>query len=142
MSLYSNYHLHNNDNKIRLNFPLKDFQTLVIDSIIFWIYKLDTQIFTDGSIQGGYTGWVKTIGEIIVILIMTLPPEIISEIQNLSNNSTLTKSRGGTKKRKRKTNTRKNTKKGSRNKRDKNIKNIDINRCSRIIFIYIKKFSI
>jgi hypothetical protein len=118
VSLYSNYHLRNNDKKRRVDFPLKDFQTLVIDSIIYWIYKLNTQKFSDGSIQGGYTGWVKTIGEILVILLNTLPPEILSEIQKLSDNSTLPPT-GGTRKRKRKTNTRKKPTKGSRNKKQK-----------------------
>jgi len=123
VSLYSNYHLLNNDNKRRVDFPLKDFQTLVIDTLIYWIYKLNTQKFSDGSIQGGYLGWVKTIGEILVILLNTLPPEILPEIQKLSDNSTLPPT-GGTRKRKRKTNTRKKKTKNSKNKRNKRHKKI------------------
>lgn len=123
VSLYSNYKLDNNDNKMRLDIPLKIFQALVIDSIILWIYKLNTQDFTDGSIQGGYIEWSKITGEIQVILVMTLPAEILSEIIILSSNSITEikkeESTGGTRKRKRKTNTRKKTTKNSRNKRHK-----------------------
>lgn len=123
VSLYSNYNLDNNDNKMRWDIPLKNFQALVIDSIILWIYKLNTQDFTDGSIQGGYTEWSKITGEIQVILVMTLPAEILSEILILSNNSITERKKeesiGGTRKRKRKTNTRKKTTKNSRNKRHK-----------------------
>jgi hypothetical protein len=117
--LYLNNHSRINDRKMRVDLSLQEFQTLVIDTLITWIYILDTQKFTNGSIQGRYIDWGYAIGEILAILIMALPDEIVPEIVKLSNDSTQTVSRGGTRKRKRKTNTRKKVKKGSRNKRHK-----------------------
>ena len=119
VSLYLNNHSHNNDTKKRVDLSLQEFQTFVIDTLITWIYMLDNHQFITGSIQGGFTDWRYVIGEILAILLNTLPDVIISEISEFSTNSTQTISRGGTRKRKRKTNTKKNVKKGSRNKKHK-----------------------
>jgi hypothetical protein len=116
----------------RISLPISIFKELVIDTIFTWICRLLNQNFQLGffdnnlNVTDNEKLWGNLINEMYVIIINYDDEEsgILKRIMALSqlpnyneNNDSL--SRGGTRKRKRKMNTRKKTTKNSRNKRHK-----------------------
>jgi len=131
MSFYINS-IVNNGSKPRISLPISYFKELVIDTIFTWICRLNNQNFKLGFFDTNLSGtsndklWGSLINEMYVIIINydDEASGILKRITALStyrnpNENNNSVSRGGTRKRKRKTNTRKKVKKGSRNKRHK-----------------------
>jgi len=116
----------------RISLPISIFKELVIDTIFTWICRLLNQNFQKGFFDNNLNVtdndklWGNLINEMYVIITNYDDEEsgILKRITALSqysipNENNNSVSRGGTRKRKRKMNTRKKTTKNSRNKRHK-----------------------
>jgi len=116
----------------RISLPISIFKELVIDTIFTWICRLLNQNFQLGffdnnlNVTDNEKLWGNLINEMYVIIINYDDEEsgILKRITALTqyripNENNNSVRRGGTRKRKRKMNTRKKTTKNSRNKRHK-----------------------
>ena len=124
VSFYSSNNLDINGDKMRMDFSSDNFLALVIDTILVWILKLDNQLFEVNSNTNSNKDLNKLLNNNIMeiqVMLVNIPGNYITtEITKLSNNSSIESSKlGGTRKRKRKTNTIKKTTKNSRHKRHK-----------------------